>query len=44
MTGTIKNEKLRLMFRLAFYQVIKKERNQMVTSQKRVFRIIKVSF
>ena len=42
MTGTITNEKSRLMFRLALYQAVKKERNQMMTSQERVFNINKV--
>ena len=37
MTGTITNEKSRLMFRLALYQAVKKERDQMMTSQERVF-------
>ena len=36
MTGAITNEKSRLMSRLALYQVIKKERDQMMTSQGRV--------
>ena len=37
MTGTITNEKLRLMFKLALYEVIKKEPNQMMTLQERMF-------
>ena len=44
MTGSIANEKSRLMFRLALYQVIKKECDQMITSQERVLKINKVIF
>ena len=44
MTGTVTYEKSRLMFRLGLYQVIKKNCNQMMTSQERVFKIIKVIF
>ena len=40
--GTITNEKSRLMFRLALYKVIKKERYQMMMSQERVLNINKV--
>ena len=42
MTGTITNEKSRLLFRLVLYQAVKKERDQMMTSQERVFNINKV--
>ena len=44
MTETIMYEKSGLLFRLALYQVIKKNRDQMMTSQERVFKIIKVIF
>ena len=44
MTETITYEKSRLMLRLALYQVIKKNRDQMMASQERVFKIIKVIF
>ena len=40
--GTITNEKSRLMFRIALYKVIKKERYQMMMSQERVLNINKV--
>ena len=40
--GTISNEKSRLVFKLALYQVIKKERDQ--KSQERVFKISKVIY
>ena len=34
MTETITNEKSRLMFRIALYQVIKKKSDQMMRSQR----------
>ena len=42
MTETITNEKSRLMFRLALYQVIKKKGDQMMTSQERVLKMVKL--
>ena len=44
MPGTITNEKSHLMFRLALYQVIKKNRHHMILSQAKVFKINKVIF
>ena len=41
MTGTVTDEKSRLMFRLALYQVVKKERDQMTTSQERLSKLIR---
>ena len=36
------NDKSWLMFRLVLYQLIKKERDQMMTSQESVFKVNKV--
>ena len=41
MTGTVTDEQSRLMFRLALYQVVKKERDQMTTSQERLSKLIR---
>ena len=38
------NEKIHLIFRLALYQVVKKERDQIMTSHERVFKTNKAIF